>query len=306
MKVSNVTQALSTHNNMASSMASAINSRQCLLIIIGVAIVISTLSPFYLFEKHLHSSVLLSTTSTLDSAVVSSSPPWGMPKSYHDPESVTSAIEQMKKDIAACPEFTCGGWNGRRDCTNVLQHKVEYGRLASFHPATVATWSPTTKSKDVECSRTKLGSWDFDGNDSIDFLIFHLFFYPELIKRQTFERAMFTVEFGAHNGIAASNSRFFETHLSWRALLIEPTCIDDLKRNRPNATTIHGAVCKEHRTINLPDFGSSCRGQGENIVQCYPLQQIIETNKISPVIDLVSIDTEGMEMEALQSIDFLG
>ena len=40
------------------------------------------------------------------------------------------------------------------------------------------------------------------------------------------------------------------------------------------------------------------------MVECFPLREIFETYNVGSVIDLVSIDTEGMEMEALQSIDF--
>ena len=89
-----------------------------------------------------------------------------------------------------------------------------------------------------------LSNRDFDSNDNIDFLIFHLFFFPELLKKgQTpWGRTGSVVEFGAQNGMAASNSRFFENHLGWKSLLIEPVCIADLRKNRPNATNVHGAV----------------------------------------------------------------
>lgn len=233
--------------------------------------------------------------------------PWGMPANY-TPEGIVSAIKTMRADINKCPEFHCKGFPGRKDCTSTLPCPLEYGKLLpQIH------WSSVIRATEEECSRTKQGSWDFDGNENIDFLVFYLFFFPELLfqgKTPPGTRIGSLVEFGAHNGISASNTRFFENHLKWKALLIEPTsCMEALKKNRPTATLVLGAVCRERKVITLPGSSSWCpnedRGEKEVNVECYPLSEVFEQYmETGAVIDFMSIDTEGMEMEAIESIDF--
>lgn len=225
--------------------------------------------------------------------------PWGAPPNL-TAAGIGVALSQVRSAVSSCPEFRCRGWPGRRNCTGVLpgpRHRV-------------AGWSPTARSKD--CSRTKLGSWDFDGNDNIDFLLFHLFFLAEIPQLGSeplgFGRVGVAVEFGAQNGIDASNSRFFERHLGWDVLLIEPTsCFRAARRNRPRATVVHGAVCKNRKNITLPGSTRWCKhegGEAEETVECYPLRDLFEQHGRMSLIDLVSVDSEGMEMEALESIDF--
>lgn len=229
-----------------------------------------------------------------------------MPTDY-TPESIASAISYMRNDINRCPEFLCKGFPGRKDCTNTVPSPLEYGKILPQ----MMSWSSVAESTEKECSRTKLGNWDFDGNANIDFLVFHLFFFPELLKmgQSPFGRVGRAVEFGAHNGVSASNTRFYDNHLGWKSLLIEPTsCMSALKKNRPNATLVQAAVCQERKVITLPGSSMWCpneKGEKEVETECYPLSQIFEKfNKGVTMIDFMSIDTEGMEFEAIKSIDF--
>ena len=57
----------------------------------------------------------------------------------------------------------------------------------------------------------------FYGNDYVDFTIFsHFFAHPPVIGGTY-------VEIGGSNGVHASNTLFFEQHLDWTGVLIEPT-----------------------------------------------------------------------------------
>ena len=54
------------------------------------------------------------------------------------------------------------------------------------------------------------------------------------------------IEVGAYNGLESS-SRFFETYLGWKALLLDanPVLFKDLVVNRPGATCVNVAIGPE-------------------------------------------------------------
>ena len=58
------------------------------------------------------------------------------------------------------------------------------------------------------------------------------------------------VEMGALDGIKFSNSFYYEYALGWKALLIEalPSNYKRLVVNRPNASTVHTAMCAGEST----------------------------------------------------------
>lgn len=232
---------------------------------------------------------------------------WGAPSNLTE-GAVESKIADIQVAVSQCPEFQCAGWPGRRNCTGILPNPVVKGDRDGR-----VFWSPLAREKD--CSRTKLGSWDFDGNSHMDLIVFYLFFYPEMVRgldggESPLGRKGIAVEFGAQNGIDASNSRFYERHLGWSSLLVEPTsCHNAVRRNRPGASVVHGAVCRERGSITIPGSGKWCKGEDtggykSETVQCYPLSQLFEMHGRMSLIDFVSVDSEGMEMEALESIDF--
>jgi hypothetical protein len=83
--------------------------------------------------------------------------------------------------------------------------------------------------------------------------------------------------------------------------------------HRPRASVVHGAVCRDRRLINLPGSSKWCKNEDGDIVkpkianetiQCYPLRDLFKMHGRLSLIDFVSVDSEGMEMEALESIDF--
>ena len=139
------------------------------------------------------------------------------------------------------------------------------------------------------------------------------------------------IDIGAHNGIAYSNSKFFE-ELGWRGICIEPLpgVFEELKENR-EAICIEGCISNKKgkakflKVKGYPEMlsglldkyhpihmqrvirevsASSNEGSMEIIeVDCYLLDDILIENNIYHV-DLLSIDTEGGELEILQSINF--
>jgi FkbM family methyltransferase len=143
----------------------------------------------------------------------------------------------------------------------------------------------------------------------------------------------FFIEAGANDGVSQSNTLYFEKYCRWRGLLIEP--IPELaalcRRNRPACIVENCALVplgfplseiKMHY-CNLMSLVAGARGSedadlahirtGMEVqagiipyslnVLAWPLSKILDKYDIKR-IDMLSLDVEGYEVEALQGIDF--
>jgi Methyltransferase FkbM domain len=140
------------------------------------------------------------------------------------------------------------------------------------------------------------------------------------------------LEMGALDGVTFSNTYGLNAAFGWKGLLIEldPGMHQELVKNRPNelTTPVHAAVCHKPRTLhhcckgvsNPPVHGiwefsaESFRDMwwpgmslaNATAVKCRPLQTIIDESLPASKVffDIFSLDIEGGEFMALQSIDF--
>lgn len=153
----------------------------------------------------------------------------------------------------------------------------------------------------------------------------------KLTKYLNKRRGVF-VEAGANDGVSFSNTLYFEKHLGWRGLLVEPHAeVAKLcQSNRPNAVVEPVALVSfENKApsitltaIGLMSFvngalktaadenehieGSSRANQPAPVqmeVPCATLSSLLDRHNF-PVIDLLSLDVEGYEAEVLRGIDF--
>lgn len=153
----------------------------------------------------------------------------------------------------------------------------------------------------------------------------------QLEKHLDFDGGVF-IEAGAFNGIAQSNTYYFEAIRKWRGLLIEPTpelytrCI----KNRPTAKVINAALVGpdwSEPTIELSYAGLMSIANDkmknplyskERVKEGLRVQKIDEGYKFDaraitlsdaidesglPEIDLLSLDVEGFESEALKGLN---
>lgn len=134
------------------------------------------------------------------------------------------------------------------------------------------------------------------------------------------EQPGFYVELGALDGVEFSNTLALSTVMGWRGLLIEPgERYRDLQKNRPNDTLVNAAVCATPRTVHFVEGGavggilefmsadfklkwhpSSPKGIPLN---CLRLGDVLSAFSFRRV-DFLVVDTEGGELEVLQSVDF--
>jgi FkbM family methyltransferase len=147
-------------------------------------------------------------------------------------------------------------------------------------------------------------------------------------------RGGFFVEAGANNGLTYSNTLYFEKYLGWHGLLIEavPSLAAECRKNRPRCRVEQCAlVAADYRqdTIaiqycNMMSIVAGAMGGGaeerqhveagrqflqshETVyttqVPAHTLSWILDKQQIDRV-DLLSLDVEGYEAQALKGIDF--
>jgi FkbM family methyltransferase len=146
------------------------------------------------------------------------------------------------------------------------------------------------------------------------------------------ERNGFFIEAGANDGLAQSNSLYFERYLGWRGLLVEPipALAQACRRNRPKAIVENAALVPfsfdgstvEMRYCNLMSvvkggmrsaaeehdhIAAGCAVQQvasyELVVPACTLQSILDRHGIAAA-DLLVLDVEGFEARVLQGVDF--
>lgn len=135
----------------------------------------------------------------------------------------------------------------------------------------------------------------------------------------------FFIELGAMDGVKFSNTKFFEDNLNWSGILIEPTNqFNDLIKNRPNCFNFNFAVSERNGRIDFIGEGAIGGIKStmsfihkltfgiENLksyeVDSIPLKDILflakqQGAKIN-LIDFLSIDVEGGELEVLKTFDW--
>lgn len=108
----------------------------------------------------------------------------------------------------------------------------------------------------------------------------------------------FFVDVGAHDGITNSNTYALEMYHGWSGICIEPdsAVFPLLQRNRPDAALADVAIASEEGIAKiLPS---------QERRAALPLRDLLDRFTVPLVIDYLSVDTEGYDLEVLQSMDF--
>ena len=200
------------------------------------------------------------------------------------------------------------------ECTKLMV-KIKHQAKAIFyrHDSLLRLYSTLTKRK-----------LTFAAND-LDLLIAELIPSPG-----------FYVELGANDGVAQSQTKYLEVYHGWHGVLIEPTpeIFKMLKMNRSKRNYFENSACVSFKfpnskipmlysdlmTIGLEGqndianrglhahegIGHLLRGSEnyEYSASATTLNQILTTSKAPRVIELLSLDVEGAELEVLRGIDF--
>ena len=146
----------------------------------------------------------------------------------------------------------------------------------------------------------------------------------------------FYVELGANDGVEQSNSLFFELKRNWRGILIEPSPYNFIlcREQRSNQNHIFCNACvgfdykdkyvdmkyanlmsiSENLNLDLNDKEAHIKS-GENYLKetetvfsfgaiATTLDSLLKSAKAPKIIDFISLDVEGAELEVLKGINF--
>jgi hypothetical protein len=128
------------------------------------------------------------------------------------------------------------------------------------------------------------------------------------------------VEVGAGDGNRFSFSHFFEQGLNWRSLLIEanPDVYQELKANRPNATTIYGAFCESDHlgysngafsslggSVEISSEAHSPPKAGTELkeIPCLSMEAVFAENGITKV-DVMVVRLQGDALAYIRAMDW--
>jgi FkbM family methyltransferase len=127
----------------------------------------------------------------------------------------------------------------------------------------------------------------------------------------------FYIELGGNDGLRQSNTAFFEFNRKWKGILIEPSidAFQQCVKNRPNSIVLNYAcVSNEYaeKTVtgdfngNLMSSVDGKRLSSSSLVEipAITLTSILDKYiKSDQQIDLLSLDTEGYELNILKGLD---
>jgi FkbM family methyltransferase len=145
-----------------------------------------------------------------------------------------------------------------------------------------------------------------------------------VLTEHGFKRQGYFVEFGATNGVDLSNSYLLAMEFDWKGILVEPAkvWIDQLRLNRPESHIETLCVWKETgskidfietdaselstlKMFSNKDGHSELRKNGRTYeVGTISLNDLLKKYDAPKLIDYLSIDTEGSELEILNAFDF--
>jgi FkbM family methyltransferase len=147
-----------------------------------------------------------------------------------------------------------------------------------------------------------------------------------VLSQLDFKRNGFFVEFGASNGISASNTYLLEKEYGWTGILAEPARCwhEDLHRNRKSAIEpkcvwkesnaqilFNEAINPSLSSVDSLEYADWAQGIREISEKKYPVETIslvdlLKKHRAPSVIDYLSVDVEGSEFEVLSAFDFNG
>jgi FkbM family methyltransferase len=155
-------------------------------------------------------------------------------------------------------------------------------------------------------------------------------------KFKNFSGPKFYVEIGANDGVSQSNTKYLELYDGWKGILIEPipTVFKKLQKNRAARNFFENAACCSFEfksstmsliyanlmTISLEGesdvqdrrehakIGAGTLNLGDKIyeinVQASTMNSILLKHNAPKIVNFLSLDVEGSEIEVLKGIDF--
>jgi len=154
-------------------------------------------------------------------------------------------------------------------------------------------------------------STNFLSQGGEDRFVLEHFFHSSVGGSHTF------LELGAYDGRLYSNSYFFEVVMGWKGILIEPSTPNyvELEKNRPGSVTLHMGVCERPQLLHVLGKGPMADtvntnhpfhdGDHRSTCPCLPMRDILDMVGEEGMIDYLSLDVQGHEIQAIISHDWV-
>lgn len=130
------------------------------------------------------------------------------------------------------------------------------------------------------------------------------------------KRGGYFVEFGAMDGVNISNTYRLETSYGWKGILAEPNPVfhEALAKNRKaridrrcvwreTGANVEFDMAERSELSSVAGFSRAASAQ-KTMVATVSLRDLLSEHKAPAIIDYLSVDTEGSELEILQAFDF--
>ena len=119
----------------------------------------------------------------------------------------------------------------------------------------------------------------------------------------------FFIEVGAFQRIDGymSNTLFLEEQYKWSGILIEPNKNTFKNLKNRTALKLNIAASNHNGYLNFKHAIRACNSMvsaNGDKTQCLTLDRILQQNKAPKIIDFLSVDVEGHELNVLEGIDF--
>lgn len=165
-----------------------------------------------------------------------------------------------------------------------------------------------------DAARAGLARMDFDLADRVSLSIGHpsaplLFtaqqFWDLLVYDLFFKgaprRPRYFFEAGARDGVMESNTFFFERHLGWSGIMVEPSPLYKcaLPFTRPRTTAVHGAFCTQ--SFRAKPYDAPRRGceynEADHWPTCFASWAALEHDYGLPRMDVWSLDIDNDDVQ---------
>jgi len=115
------------------------------------------------------------------------------------------------------------------------------------------------------------------------------------------------LDIGAYDGVQWSNTYCLEKELNWSGLLVEASLdlCNQMKFSR-SQTIVQKAIYKENTILKFKSnrWAGSINNEGSEIVEAITFEKLLRDYNSPKIIDYISLDIEGGEIDALLGFPF--
>jgi len=122
-----------------------------------------------------------------------------------------------------------------------------------------------------------------------------------------YKRDGYFIELGGYDGVTFSNTYFLEKELNWQGIIVEASqSLFPLVENSRDCICVNKAIYKENTTVKFhtSKWDGNINENGKETIEAITPKTLLEQNNSPKIIDYISLDIEGGELDVLNSFPF--